>query len=212
MAGLFITLEGGEGSGKSTLMTGLRERCQQHAIDVVVTREPGGTPLAEQLRALILTPQKDEAISPLAEALMLNAARLDHLEKKIRPALSSGSWVICDRFADSTRAYQSAKGGVPMSVLLSLEATVLGDTFPDLTLVLDAPPEQLIERRRARGGALDAFELRPLSFHTSVRETFLQIAQDAPERCTVLNALRTPERLLEEAWKAILATQKAKSR
>ena len=210
MPSLFITLEGGEGVGKSTLSDGLAARCAELQINAVQTREPGGTPLAEQLRKLILSPPAEHKISPLAEALMLNAARLDHLEKKIRPTLAQGDWVICDRFADSTLAYQSANGGVPISVLRSLEDTVLGSTPPDLTLVLDAAPEKLIERRRVRGGDLDAFEARPLSFHTAVREAFLQIVQDRPDRCVVLNALRTPERLLEDAWEAILAVMKAK--
>ena len=139
---------------------------------------------------------------------MLNAARLDHLQKKINPSLRSGNWVICDRFADSTLAYQSAVGGVPLSVLRSLEKTVLQDTRPDLTLILDAEPRDLIERREQRDQAADGFELRPPSFHAAVREIFLQIAKEEPERCKVLNALRTPDRLLEDAWKAILSHSK----
>ena len=212
MMGLFVTLEGGEGAGKSTLLAGLMARCAQNGIDVTETREPGGTPLAEQIRALVLNPPESQVISPLAEALMLNAARQDHLEKRIRPALASGRMVICDRFSDSTRAYQGAMGGVSPGLLRSLESSVLGETRPDLTLILDADPEALVERRKARGGALDAFEARPLSFHTAVRDAFVEIAGEDPDRCIMLNALRTPERLLDEAWAAILDKQKAKTR
>lgn len=207
-AGLFITLEGGEGAGKSTLLDALLSRCDENGISVIKTREPGGTPLAEKLRNLILNPPDEQSISALAEALMLNAARLDHIEKKIRPALGNGQWVICDRFADSTLAYQSATGGTPLSVLRSLEKSVVGNTRPNLTLMLDAAPEDLLKRRADRGGAVDAFEARPLSFHRAVRETFLQIAKENPDRCHVLNALRTPERLLDEAWAAILEAQR----
>ena len=210
MHGLFITLEGGEGSGKSTLMKALMVRCAENGIDAISTREPGGTPLAEKLRDLVLNPPAETPISPFAAALMVNAARVDHLEHKIRPALEKGTWVISDRFADSTLAYQGASDGVPMAILRSLEATTLGDTRADLTLILDAEPEALLERRKARGLALDAFETRPLAFHRSVRQAFLQIAEDDPARCHVLNALRTPERLLEDAWTAIMAKQKAK--
>ena len=212
MPGMLITLEGGEGAGKSTLMKALVAKCVGEQVPVIETREPGGTPLAEALRSLILNPPGGAPISPLAEALMLNAARLDHLEKKIRPALADGSWVISDRFSDSTLAYQGSIGGVPLSVLRSLEATVLGDIPEPVTLILDADPEALLERRKARGGATDAFEARPLSFHRSVRETFLKIAKERPERYVVLNALRTPPRLLEDAWTAILAAKAAKAR
>ncbi|MEO0883188.1 MAG: dTMP kinase [Pseudomonadota bacterium] len=205
LLGRFVTLEGGEGSGKSTLIAGLAERAKAHDISAEVTREPGGTPLAEALRKLALTPPHGETWSPLAEALLMNAARADHLEKRIRPALERGQWVLCDRFADSTIAYQSADGSVSMPTLLTLEATVLEWSRPDLTLILDAPPEALLKRRKTRPANDDIFETRPMAFHRAVRNAFLQIAQRNPERCVVLDAEQAPGRLLEEAWAAIEA-------
>jgi len=205
LQGRFVTLEGGEGAGKSTLIAALADRAKEHNISTEVTREPGGTPLAEAVRTLALTPPEGAKWSPLAEALLMNAARADHLEKLIRPALERGQWVMCDRFSDSTLAYQSADGGVSMPTLLTLEATVLEWSRPDLTLILDAPPEALLKRRVTRKTANDAFETRPLSFHRAVREAFLQIAKRNPERCVVLNAEQAPGRILEEAWAAIEA-------
>lgn len=204
LLGRFVTLEGGEGAGKSTLLKGLMARTKEHGIGAIETREPGGTPIAEAIRNLALTPPQGEALNPLAEALLMNAARADHLEKKIRPALESGQWVFCDRFSDSTLAYQSVNAGVPMATLLSLEAAVLEWSRPDLTLILDAPPEKLAARRKSRGGT-DAFESRPMAFHQSVRLAFRQIADRWPDRCIVLDALAPPGRLLEEAWATIEA-------
>lgn len=205
MLGRFVTLEGGEGAGKSTLLAALSERARANGISAETTREPGGTPLAEAVRKLALHPPDGEAWSPLAEALLMNAARADHLEKLIRPALERGQWVFCDRFSDSTLAYQSVSGGVSMPTLLSLEAAVLEWSRPDLTLVLDAPPEKLKKRCEARGDTTDAFEARPMKFHRDVRAAFLQIAQRYPERCVVLDAMQAPGRVLEEAWAAIEA-------
>ena len=204
LLGCFVTLEGGEGAGKSTLLNNLATRTQQEGIESIQTREPGGTPLAENLRNLILHPTEGRW-SPMAEALMLNAARSDHLEKKIRPALEAGQWVFCDRFSDSTLAYQSAGQGVAMSTLLAMEAFVIEYSRPDVTLILDAPPEKLLERRRARGGKADSFETRPMQFHRNVRSAFLNIAKKNPERCIVLDALLPEPRLLEEAWAAVEA-------
>lgn len=205
LLGRFITLEGGEGAGKSTLIDALLPRAKSLGISAISTREPGGTPLAEAVRDLVLNPPTGERWSPLAEALMMNAARSVHLDDKIRPALEAGQWVICDRFADSTLAYQSAGAGVSMSTLLAMEAAVLQWSRPDLTIILDASPEDLLSRRRARGGNVDAFEARPMRYHRDVRQAFLQIAKRCPERCIVLDALASPQRLLEEAWAAIEA-------
>ena len=204
LLGRFVTLEGGEGAGKSTLLKGLLGRAKEHGIAAIETREPGGTPLAEAVRKLALEPRDQETLSSLTEALLMNAARSDHLEKKIRPALESGQWVFCDRFSDSTLAYQSVNAGVPMPTLLSLEAAVLEWSRPDLTLILDAPPEKLAERRKSREST-DAFETRPMAFHRSVRMAFRQIADRWPERCILLDALAPPGRLLEEAWATIEA-------
>ncbi|MEM6410370.1 MAG: dTMP kinase [Pseudomonadota bacterium] len=205
LQGRFVTLEGGEGSGKSTLLNSLAKRAKEHDISAEITREPGGTPLAEAVRKLALNPGDGEKWSPLAEALLMNAARVDHLEKRIRPALERGQWVLCDRFSDSTLAYQSAGGEVTMPTLLTIEASVLEWSRPDLTLILDAPVELLIKRREDRNGENDSFEERPLSFHRAVRNAFLQIAQRNPDRCVVLDAEQAPGRILEEAWAAIEA-------
>lgn len=199
--GKFITLEGGEGTGKSTLIQGLKRQLERDGLTVDVTREPGGTPLAEQVRTLALTPPDDLAWSPISHALLMNTARSDHLEKRIRPALARGEWVICDRFADSTRAYQSIDG-VAMETLIAIERSVIGETQPDLTLVLDADPAALLERRQARG-VRDVFELKDAAFHQNVRDTFLAIATAEPNRCVILDALQSPDDVLSQALRVI---------
>ena len=201
--GRFITLEGGEGTGKSTLLAALREKLEAAGQSVVQTREPGGTDLAETIRNLVLHPPGDQTWSSMAEALLMNAARTDHLEKKIRPALEAGHWVLCDRFADSTRVYQSVQSGVGPAILKMLENAVLGDSRPDLTLVLDAPVEQAAQRRAERGGTADAFELRDKAFHEAVRQAFIDVARGEPERCVLLDASRAPEEVSERAWHEI---------
>ena len=199
-AGRFITLEGGEGTGKSTLAKGLAQKLEAAGIRTILTREPGGTPLAEAARHLLLHPPEGEAWSPLSEALLVNAARRDHLEKLIRPALARGDWVICDRFADSTRVYQSVSGGVAQSTLLSIEREVLGDTVPSMTLVLDVSLDVARERRAVRAGAMDTFERRPEAFHEAVRAAFLKIAEAEPARCRVIDAGQSAGQVLEAAW------------
>lgn len=199
--GQFITLEGGEGTGKSTLMSGLKTVFETRGIDAIFTREPGGTPLAEQVRSLALNPPMGESWSPLAHALLMNTAREDHLAKLVRPALDAGTWVICDRFADSTRAYQSIDG-VAMETLLQFERAVVGDTPPALTLILDAAPDALAERRRQRAIS-DVFEEKGMAFHEQVRMAFLRIAETEPDRCIVVDALQSPAQVLAEALRAI---------
>ncbi len=199
--GRFITLEGGEGTGKSTLISGLARELSARGHAVLTTREPGGTPLAEAIRTLALTPPQDETWSPLAHALLMNTSRDDHLNKLVRPALARGDWVICDRFADSTRAYQSVDGVDPEQ-LLEIERIIVGDTQPDVTLILDADPEALAKRREQRGVS-DVFEAKDLAFHRQIRAAFLSIADQEPERCVVLDALRSPEHVLAAALQAI---------
>ncbi len=201
----FITLEGGEGVGKSTLQRALAERLNSHGFDVFTTREPGGTLLAEAVRELALHPPGNESWSAMSEALLMNAARSDHLEKLIRPALRVGKWVICDRFADSTRVYQSVKGGVSTDILSSMEATVLGETRPGLTLVLDAPLETTAGRRSARNGPSDAFEQRDHAFHNAVRQGFVAIARAEPERCHLIDAACSETEVFVAAWSQIVA-------
>lgn len=199
--GRFITLEGGEGTGKSTLIKGLEAALTARGVEVIVTREPGGTPLAEAVRALALTPPEGHAWTPIAHALLMNASREDHLAKLIRPALARGAWVLCDRFADSTRAYQRIDG-VDLDTVLQIEQIVVGETRPDLTLILDAAPEDLAARRQERNVS-DVFEQKDFAFHTRIREAFLEIAEAEPERCVLLDARDTPEQVLAHALEAI---------
>ena len=205
--GRCISLEGGEGGGKSTLIAGLRGALEARGLEVIVTREPGGTPLSEQVRALALTPPEGETWSPLAHALLMNTAREDHLRKLIRPALASGKWVLCDRFADSTLVYQAIDGG-DLGSLRQIQDIVVGDTQPDLTFILDAAPEDLLERREKRAVS-DVFEAKDLSFHQIVRDGFKAIAEEAPERCVLIDALMDPEQVLEAALQAIDARLEA---
>lgn len=204
--GLFITLEGGEGVGKSTLAAGLKSALEAQGDTVEQTREPGGTPLAEAVRGLVLQP--DEPLSPMAQALLINAARADHIDKRIRPALDRGHIVICDRFSDSTLAYQSVSGEISFSTLQRLDAARLQGMAPDITFVLDAAPEHVLARRQSRGTSADVFEAKDLAFHETVRANFLSIAKAEPERCIVLDALQPAEQLLDEALSRITEKRK----
>lgn len=202
--GRFITLEGGEGVGKSTLAAELAKRLSADGVEVVRTREPGGTPGAEAIRKLILTPPEDVGgWRPMAETLLFYAARRDHLDKLIRPALERGSWVICDRFSDSTRAYQAAAGGVSASDVEAIDRMCVGDAMPDLTLVLDLPIAVARERMTARAGAADAIESRLLSYHEAVHRGFLEIARANPQRCVVIDASLDPQSVADAAMTAI---------
>lgn len=184
--GRFITLEGGEGAGKSTQVRHLAAWLEEKGIPTVVTREPGGSPRAEALRELLL----DGSVAPFgpeAEALVFAIARADHMAKTIRPALRSGNWVISDRFADSTRAYQGS-AGVAAETLDRLDRIAFGEDGPDLTLMLDLLPELGLGRMRARGDARDRFEADALEVHAARRRTFLRIAEGEPGRCALIDA------------------------
>lgn len=184
--GFFISFEGGEGAGKSTQIRRLADRLATAGHDVIVTREPGGSPGAEAIRDLLVNGAADRW-SPVTESLLMYAARRDHLERVIRPALGRGAIVLCDRFADSTRAYQGAGGDAPASLIAALEAHVLGGTVPVLTLILDLPAEVGLQRAQARGGAA-RFESKGLAFHERLRAGYLEIARQEPERCVVIEA------------------------
>lgn len=197
-SGFFITLEGGEGAGKSTQIQRLAAALRQHGRDVVVTREPGGSPGAEAIRGLILN--GGFGFSAVTEALLFSAARLDHLEKTIRPALARGAIVLCDRFFDSTRAYQGASSGADPAILTALEAIAVGTTQPDLTLIFDLPPATGLKRaaeRRGLGG-VDRFESEALAFHEKLRAGFLAIAAAEPHRCVVIDADRPVEAIASD--------------
>jgi dTMP kinase len=204
--GTFITFEGGEGAGKSTQVQLLQRHLTELGIDVLVTREPGGTPRAEEIRKVLLSGAA-KSFGPLAEALLFYVARDSHLELTIRPALARGRWVISDRFFDSTRAYQGAAGGVSIASLNALERIVVGPTRPDLTIILDLPPEEGLRRITARagakGGEADRFEAMNLNFHLKLRQEFLDIAAAEPWRCAVIDAARPPEGVARDIWRVV---------
>lgn len=185
--GRFITLEGGEGAGKSTQVRRLAAHLSAQGIPVLVTREPGGSAGAEKIRSLLL---EGTGFDPVAEAMLMFAARREHVVATIRPALAAGMWVICDRFADSTRAYQCYGQGVPGEVYRKLADLALEGLAPDLTLILDIPPEAGMARAAARGVAADRYERLDAGFHARVRAGFLAIAAAEPARCAVVDATR----------------------
>jgi dTMP kinase len=200
--GRFITFEGGEGAGKSTQLKRLAARLEAQGLGVVATREPGGSPGAEDIRALVLQGQADRW-SPVTETLLMYAARRDHIERVIRPALAGGDWVVCDRFADSTRAYQGAGGGVDAGLIEALEAHIVGDSRPDLTLVFDLPVSEGLKRAHARAGHEMRFESKGLDFHERLRERFLAIARAEPGRCAVIDASGSPDEVESRVWAAV---------
>lgn len=201
--GRFITFEGGEGAGKSTQIRRLAERLAGSGVAVAVTREPGGSARAERIREALLSGRVKEH-GPLAEAALFAAARADHVERLIAPALRTGSWVLCDRFLDSSRVYQGTLARVPEATLAALEAAAVGPTRPDLTLVLDLAAETGLARaaaRRAEGGAAaDRFEAEGLLYHTAIREAFLAIARREPERCRVVDGGGAPAEIEARIW------------
>jgi dTMP kinase len=201
MAGLFITLEGGEGSGKSTHAKRLAERLIALGRQVVVTREPGGTPGAEQVRGLLVAGETARW-SPMAEALLNYAARDSHLQSVIRPALGRDAVVICDRFMDSTRAYQGYAGGCDLAFIDALEKAVVGKTRPDLTLIFDLPAEAGLARAKGRGekAGEDRYERKGLEFHRRLRQGFLDIQSGEPRRCKLVDAALPSDAVADRAW------------
>ena len=186
MTGRFITIEGGEGAGKSTAQAFLAEMLTAEGISVVQTREPGGTPLAEAIRRNLLSID-EEAPVEMAELLLVFAARAQHLAKVIEPALARGEWVLCDRFTDATYAYQGAGRGMSVEQINKLEELVQGDRRPDTVLLMDMPPEIGLQRAKARG-ALDRFEQEAQAFFERVREGYLLRAKLDPERYVIVDA------------------------
>jgi len=200
--GKFITLEGGEGVGKTTLVQGLTHELADRNIDVVVTREPGGTPGAELLRDLLLNGEV-ERWSARTEALMMYAARVDHVERRIKPALARGAWVLCDRFADSTRAYQGVAGGLSAPELAKLESFALGEFRADMTLIVDLDPVTGRQRTIKRGEKITRFEKFDIDYHKRLRRAFLEIAIEEPERCVILDGSQSQEQVLRAAIEAV---------
>jgi dTMP kinase len=204
MRGRFITFEGGEGTGKSTHAAALAERLRRCAVAVELTREPGGSPGAEIIRHVLLS----GAAKPLGtdlEAMLFAAARDDHVRNTIRPALERGSWVICDRFMDSTRIYQGALGAVDPRLIHVLERVTVGDLRPDLTFVLDVPVEVALARAAKRRGQdnADRFEGEGVEFHRKLRQAFLMLAQNEPERCVAIDAQASKRDVGERIWRVV---------
>jgi dTMP kinase len=204
MQGKFITFEGGEGTGKSTQAAMLALRLESLGLDVQLTREPGGSPGAEIIRHVLLT----GAAKPLGadvEAILFAAARDDHVQCTILPALRSGKWVVCDRFADSTRVYQGILGHVDQKLLNVLERVSIGELAPDLTVILDLPVQVGLERAKLRRGNVvaDRFEGEGADFHEKLREAYLGIAAREPDRCVIIDANAAKEAVASAIWQVV---------
>jgi dTMP kinase len=199
--GEFITFEGGEGTGKSTQAAMLALRLEALGIGVLLTREPGGSPGAEIIRYVLLSGAA-KPLGPDAEAILFAAARNDHVDSAIKPALDAGKWVLCDRFADSTRVYQGALGAVDSRIIKSLERVAIGDLAPSLTFVLDLPVEAGLGRRKQRAGDAtpDRFEAEDVEFHEKLRQAYLALAEHEPRRCIVIDAGRGKEEIAKQIW------------
>ncbi|MEI9992832.1 MAG: dTMP kinase [Rhizomicrobium sp.] len=197
----FVTLEGGDGSGKSTQIKRLVAALEKRGVDVVATREPGGSPGAEDIRKLVLNgdPKRWDA---LTESLLMFAARSDHVARTIKPALADGKWVVCDRFTDSTYAYQGAGHGLARETIRRMETLVLDGFRPDLTLILDIPVEIGLARTAGRSKDM-RFEAFDLAFHERMRQAFLAIARRDPERCVVIDAAIDMDALATAIWRAV---------
>jgi dTMP kinase len=201
----FITLEGGEGAGKSTQAKRLAAALDARGIATLLTREPGGSPGAEVIRKLLVQGERDKW-EPETETLLVFAARADHVARRIKPALAEGRWVICDRFIDSTYAYQGVGQGTPVEFIASLEQLVLKGFAPELTLILDIDPEAGLARtsQRAAGAREEArFERFGLAFHKQLRAAFREIASKHPERCVLIDAARPEDDVAESIWSVV---------
>jgi dTMP kinase len=206
--GKFITFEGGEGVGKSTQAKRLAERIKQNDIPVIVTREPGGTPVGEDVRGLIL---KDRPKDPVTELLLFAAARAEHMTSVIRPALDEGAWVISDRFIDSTRVYQGKLYGLEPQFISLLERYTVAPDFPDLTLILDLPAGAGVERAQNRG-TLSRYDAERIETHEALRKGFLEIATDEPKRCVLIDANLPVSSVETAVWQAVTAHLLAEAR
>jgi dTMP kinase len=202
--GRFISFEGGEGSGKSTQIKKLAERLDTAKLRAIITREPGGSPGAEVIRHLLLSGM-GKLLGADAETLLFAAARDEHVHTVIQPALNQGTWVLCDRFSDSTRVYQGRVGNVAPSLLNALERVTIGDLKPDLTIILDVPVEVGLKRAAARRGnaAPDRFESEDVKFHQKLRDAYREIAAAEPQRCVLIDASADPNTVAASVWTAL---------
>jgi dTMP kinase len=204
MQGRFITFEGGEGSGKSTHARLLADRLNSLDIDVVLTREPGGSAGAEIIRHILLSGIA-KPLGAETEAILFAAARDDHMRATIRPALAAGKWVICDRFIDSTRVYQGALGNVDAKLIRSLERVTVGDDMPDLTFILDVPATVGLARatRRRGNAATDRFEAESIEFHQELRKAYVAIVESEPKRCIIIDGRAPREVVADRIWTTV---------
>ena len=204
--GLFVSFEGGDGAGKSTQINRLADRLREQGYAVTVSREPGGTPGAEAVRHVVLDTSAAEPFGPYLEAMLFAAARNDHVEQKIRPALQKGHVVLVDRFMDSTRVYQGASENLDPAFLETLERVAVAGVIPDLTIILDLPPEEGLKRAHARrdpDAQADRYEKEDVAAHEVRREAFLDIARREPERCRVVDASGTPDEVAGQVWEIV---------
>ncbi len=208
MKGRFITFEGGEGAGKSTQIQCLANSLKRHGYDVVKTREPGGSPGAEAVRHVLLSGAAEE-FGVRMEAILFAAARSDHVEELIRPAIDAGKIVLCDRFMDSSRVYQGVTGNLEPDFVAALERVAINGMVPDMTIILDLPAEVGLGRARSRAGGdnvkPDRFEKEDVSVHENRREAFLDLAAREPERCKVVNGNRSPDEIAQEIEALVLS-------
>lgn len=207
LSGLFITFEGGEGAGKSTQIQRLAARLRDKGYSLVVTREPGGSPGAEAVRHVLLSGAA-EPFGPEMEAILFAAARSDHVEQLIRPAVDRGDIVLCDRFLDSSRVYQGVTGDLDPALMAEIERVAINGMMPDLTIILDLDPTEGLRRasaRREQGEGADRFEKETLEIHTRRRDAFLAIAANEPERCVVVDAAQPPETVEDAITAAVFA-------
>jgi dTMP kinase len=204
LRGRFITFEGGEGSGKSTQIRKLAERLDVAKLRAIVTREPGGSPGAEIIRHLVLSGM-GKLLGPEAETLLFAAARDDHVRTVILPALNQGIWVLCDRFFDSTRAYQGQLAQVSPGLVNAMQRVTIGDLKPDLTFILDVPVEVGLQRAALRRGnaTADRFEAEGIKFHQDLRDAYRRIAADDPQRCVLIDATADPDTVAARIWAAL---------
>ena len=202
--GRFISFEGGEGSGKSTQIKKLAERLETAKLRSIITREPGGSPGAEVIRHLLLSGM-GKLLGAEAETLLFAAARDDHVHTVIQPALSQGTWVLCDRFTDSTRVYQGKAGNVPVGLVNAMERVTIGDLKPDLTIILDVPVDVGLKRAAARRGsaAPDRFEAEDIRFHQNLRDAYRELAAIEPQRCVLIDATADANTVAANVWTAL---------
>ncbi len=205
---LFVTFEGGEGSGKSTAIKSLVDKLQKEGYEIVLTREPGGTPISEQIREVILS-KENTAMDPITEALLYAASRRQHVVEKVRPALEEGKVVLCDRFVDSSLAYQGGARGLGIDLILKINEPAIDGLWPDVTIFFDLKPEVGLARISANSGReVNRLDVEKMEFHQKVRDSFLELAKRYPERYVIIDASKSRDEVVEEAYNAIKAKLK----